>query len=163
LPAVPPVRPEVLVREVSVPAHVRANEPISVNAVIQASVETTAQVDLFLNGVRIATRSAALRQGENKIQFQDRAGEGKLLYYEVGIRPGTDTVSENNQAGAAAVSAGISQVLLVSDNPQAGRFLAWSLKQEGIPLSTRPAAGMPSTMSDLQNYDALIIDNVAAS
>src|SRR5690606_29975009 len=82
---------------------------------------------------------------------------------EVGIRPGTDTVSENNQAGAAAVSAGISQVLLVSDNPQAGRFLAWSLKQEGIPLSTRPAAGMPSTMSDLQNYDALIIDNVAAS
>jgi len=163
VPVAPPDRPEVLVREVAAPASVRANEPLQVTATVQTNRPGPADIDLFRNGVRIATRKVDLKNGPNDVRFEDRAGNEKLLHYEVGVRSKQDTISENNQMGAAVVSEGAARVLLVTDRPESARYLEWALRQEGIELSVRPGQGMPTQMSDIQNYDTIIIDNVPAS
>ncbi|MBN8709286.1 MAG: hypothetical protein BGO12_18895 [Verrucomicrobia bacterium 61-8] len=163
VPVAPPDRPEVLVREVAAPASVRANEPLQITATVQTNRPGPADIDLFRNGVRIATRKVELKNGPNDVRFEDRAGNEKLLHYEVGVRSAQDTIAENNQMGAAVVSEGAARVLLVTDRPESARYLEWALRQEGIELSVRPGQGMPTQMSDIQNYDTIIIDNVPAS
>ena len=163
VPVAPPDRPEVLVREVTAPAVVRVDEPLSVEAVIQSTRAGPAEVDLFRNGVRVATRRMERTVGANHVRFEQRAGRDKLLHYEVGVRAAEDTLSENNQAGTAVISEGASRVLLLTDRPDSARYLEWALRQEGIGLSVRPGEGCPTEMSDLQNFDAVIFDNLAAS
>ncbi|HRJ72912.1 MAG TPA: VWA domain-containing protein [Terrimicrobiaceae bacterium] len=97
------------------------------------------------------------------MRFEDRADNEKLLHYEVGVRAAEDTLSENNQTGAAVVSEGASRVLLLTDRPESARYLEWALRQEGVELSVRPAEGAPAQMSDIQNFDAIILDNIPAS
>ena len=163
VPVAPPDRPEVLVREVRVPTTVRTQEPLQIEATIQSTRTGPAEVYLFRNGVRIASRHIERVVGKNDIQFEDRASNEKLLHYEVGVRAAEDTISENNQTGAATISQGASRVLLLTDRPESARYLEWALRQEGIELSVRPGEGTPTQMSDLQNFDAVIIDNIPAS
>lgn len=163
VPVSPPDNPEVLVREVRAPALVRTGEPVEVVATIQSTREGPAEVGLFRNGVRIATQTASLQIGANEITFEDRADEDRLIYYEVAVRAEQDTLAENNRAGAAVLSEGASKVLLLTDRPESARYLEWALRQEGIDLGVRPAEGVPTDMSDLQNFDAVIIDNIPAS
>lgn len=163
VPVEPPDRPEVLVRSVTAPPVVRADEPLSIDAVIQSTRPGPVDVDLFRNGVRIATRKIEAKAGANPVRFEDRAGNEKLLHYEVGVRAKEDTLSENNQTGTAVLSEGPSRVLLLTDRPESARYLEWALRQEGIELGVRPAQGTPTQMSDLQNFDTVILDNIPAS
>ncbi len=163
VPVNSPDVPEVLVREVRVPQRVRAGDPVRVETTIQSTREMSVEVDLFRNGVRVANRPVSVKPGATDFVFDDRAGDDKLLHYEVGVRSRSDTLAENNRSGAATLSEGPSRVLLLSDRVESGRYLAWALKQEGIELATRPAEGVPTQLSDLQNFDAVIIDNIPAS
>jgi len=163
VPVTLPDRPEVLVHDVRAPASVRRDEPLRIEATIQSTRDTPARASLFRNGVRISSRETTLRPGGNKIAFEDRAGEEKLLHYEVAVEAKEDTISENNQSGAAVLCEGPSKVLLVTDKTESARYLEWALRQEGIALGVRPQEGMPSQMSDLQNHDAVIMDNIPAS
>ncbi len=163
VPIAPADRPEVLVREVRVPSSVRSREPVAIEAIIQSTRSGPADVDLFRNGVRIATRRIERKPGKNSVRFEDRSDNEKLLHYEAGVRAAEDTLSENNQTGAAVVSEGASRVLLLTDRPESARYLEWALRQEGVELSVRPAEGAPAQMSDIQNFDAVILDNIPAS
>lgn len=163
VPVSPPDHPEVLVREVRAPPSVRAKEPLQIEATLQSTRAGPAEVDLFRNGVRVATKRIERAVGKNEVRFEDRAENEKLLHYEIGVRANEDTISENNQTGAAVISEGASRVLLLTDRPESARYLEWALRQEGIELSVRPAEGTPTQMSDLQNFDAVVIDNVPAS
>lgn len=163
VPVAPPDQPEVLVREVRAPSSVREGEPVGVDAVIQSSRDGTADVDFFRNGIRLATRNITLQRGANPVRFDDRAGTEKLLHYEIAVRAEEDTLAENNQSGAAVLAEGASRVLLLTDRPESARHLEWALRQEGIDLATRPSEGTPTQMSDLQNFDTVILDNVPAA
>jgi len=163
VPITPPDLPEVLVRHVNAPSSVRKDEPLSIEASLRSTRLTAAKVSLFRNGIRIAFRAINLAVGDNDVAFEDRAGEEKLLHYEVLVESEQDTIAENNQAGTAVLSQGPSRVLLLTDKPESARYLEWALRQEGLELSVRPAQGAPTRMDDLQNFDALILDNVPAS
>ncbi len=164
VPVAPPERPEVLVREVRAPTHVRTGEPVAIEATIAATRPGPVTVHLFRNGVRIASRKVEIEAaGSQKVRFDDRASDEKLLHYEVGIQAEADTLAENNQAGTVVIAQGDSRVLLLSDRPAAARYLEWALRQEGVKLDVRPAQGVPTEMSDLQKYDTLLVDNLPAS
>ncbi len=163
VPVIPPEVPEVLVRHVSAPVSVRKDEPLGIAASLRSTLATDAKVSLFRNGIRISSRNIKLKVGDNDLAFEDRAGNEKLLHYEVLVESEQDTIAENNQAGTAVLSQGPSRVLLITDKPESARYLEWALRQEGLELSVRPAHGAPTRMDDLQNFDALILDNVPAS
>lgn len=163
VPVALPDQPEVLVHDVRAPVSVRKDEPLRIETTLRSTRATQAKVSLFRNGIRIASRQMEIKPGGNEISFEDRAGDEKLLHYEVAVEAGEDTISENNQSGVAVLCEGPSKVLLVTDKVESARYLEWALRQEGIELSVRPQEGMPVQMSDLQNHDAVIMDNIPAS
>ncbi|MEX1118098.1 MAG: VWA domain-containing protein [Terrimicrobiaceae bacterium] len=163
VPVIPPDLPEVLVRHVNAPGSVRKNEPLSLKASLRSTRVTGAKVGLFRNGIRVSSRHVNLAVGDNDITFEDRAGDEKLLHYEVLVESDQDTIAENNLAGTAVLSEGPSRILLLTDRPESARYLEWALRQEGLELSVRPAQGAPTRMDDLQNFDGLIMDNIPAS
>ncbi|MFV0338340.1 MAG: VWA domain-containing protein [Chthoniobacterales bacterium] len=163
IPTSPPEDDEVLVRSVRAPASARKNEPVRISGEIRSNVTGPTEVNLFRNGVRVATRKIELKKGMNSVEFDDRAGEEKLLFYELGIRSEKDTIAENNLTGTVVLSSGSSRALFLTDQPESARYLQWALEQEDIILDVRPGVGAPITMEDLQNYEVVFMDNVPAS
>lgn len=163
-PAAPPEKPEVLLRGVNAPRQVREEEPFRVEVEISSNEETEAEVDVFRNGVRVATRVEKLKPGTTRLEFtQTLRGDERVSEFSAEVRSKVDTVADNNRASTLVRSDGLSKVLLLSDKPAQARYLATALKQEGILLDARPEAGAPTRMADLQNYDLVIVDNVPAT
>lgn len=162
--AAPPDNPEVLVRAVNAPRQVRAEEPFRVDVEVSSNRETTADVAVFRNGVKVAARSERLQQGTSRFEFtQVLRGDERMAEISAEVKGGTDTIADNNRSSAIVQTEGLSKVLVLADKPDQVRFLAWALKQEGILLDARPAAGAPLALADLQNYDLVILDNVPAT
>lgn len=162
--AAPPDKPEALIQSVIAPRQVRMGEPFDVEVEAVTNREVEGEINVFRNGVRIATRKERLHVGTNKFVFtQSLRDEERLAEFSAEIRAPEDTNADNNKASAIVQKEGISKVLLIADKPEQARFLAWALKQEGITLDARPAAAAPNTLADLQNYDLLMVDNVPAT
>ncbi|PTY03359.1 chloride channel protein [Verrucomicrobia bacterium LW23] len=163
VPVQAPPRPEVLVRSVSVPRQIREEQPFQVGVEIVSNVETDAEVDIFRNGARIATTSIKLKPGTNRLENTQAVKGDKVFEYSAAVRAKSDTIVDNNQAGAVVQAQGKSKVLLIADKPDQARYLAVALRQEGIILDVRPATGAPVDLADLQNYDLVLLDNVPAT
>ena len=162
--AAPPDKPEVLVRSVDAPRQVRAEEPFRVEVEISSNRETEAEVDVFRNGVRVASRKEHLKPGATRLEFtQTLHGDERMTELSAEVRTPTDTVADNNRASAIVQTEGLSKVLLLADKPDQARYLSWALKQEGILLDVRPESGAPTALADLQNYDLVILDNIPAT
>ncbi len=163
VPLSPPEKPEVLVRRVSAPREVNAEEPFKVVAEVYSNRETPAKLSLFRNGARVAEREVALRVGNNRFETTQSAGEEALSEFSASIRAAEDTLADNNHAATFVHSQGRSKALLLTDKPEAARHLARALRQEGVLLDIRPALGAPGDLADLQNYDLLLFDNLPAT
>lgn len=164
VPVQPPDRPEVLVQSVEAPHQVNDDEPFKVTAQVVSNRDTDATVDVFRNGPRVSSKPVRLKKGVNHFEFTQTIGAGdKACEFTVAVQAKEDTLADNNQASAFVLSTGKSKALLIADKPDQARYLARALKQEGVLLDVRPATGAPADMSDLQNYDLLILDNVPAT
>ena len=155
-----------LVSEVNAPREVKDDEPFKVSAQIVSDRTAPAEINLYRNGVRVATQSAILHPGTNRFESTQSVSGERVFEFAVEIRaknPADDTLADNNVASAYVQAAGKSKVLLLADKPEGARYLALALRQEGILLDVRPAAGAPGDLGDLQNYDLLVIDNVPAT
>jgi len=162
--AAPPDKPEVLVRAVNAPRQARAEEPFRVEVEISSNRETDAEVDVFRNGVRMATRKEHFKPGATRLEFtQTLHGDERMTELSAEVRTAADTLADNNRASAIVQTEGLSKVLLLADKPDQARYLSWALKQEGILLDVRPETGAPTALADLQNYDLVILDNIPAT
>ena len=162
--AAPPDKPEVLVRAVNAPRQVRGEEPFRVEVEVSSNRETDAEIAVFRNGVKVASRQEHLKPGVSRLEFtQSLRGDERLVELSAEVKSSQDTIADNNRSAAIVQTEGLSKVLLIADKPEQSRYLAWALKQEGIVLDARPATGAPTTLADLLNYDLVILDNVPAT
>ncbi len=74
---------------------------------------------------------------------------------------GSDTMPVNNQAEAFTLVSGKGRVLFVDNiGGDSGNILPRALASRGIELDVVPPRGMPVSLSRLQRYDAIILQNV---
>ncbi len=166
VPVAPPDKPEMLVSDVNAPREAKDDEPFKVSAQIVSNRDAPAEINLYRNGVRVATQATTLHPGTNRFESTQSVSGERVFEFAVEVRatnPADDTLADNNLASAYVQAAGKSKVLLLADKPEQARYLALALRQEGILLDIRPAAGAPTDLGDLQNYDLLAIDNVPAT
>lgn len=163
VPVEPPDDPEVLVQSLSAPAEVNEGEPFVLRANIVSNRATTAEVDVFQNGIRVASQPVELREGSNPLDLTQTVPADSISEFTVTVRAAEDTLADNNTASTQVRSRGEARVLMVSDNPAQARPLQRALQAEGIRLEVRPEAGLPGDLGELQGYDALLIDNVPAT
>ncbi len=159
----PPKNPEVLIRNLKAPRQARAEEPFDLGIEIESNEAMNAELSIFQNGVRTATRSLELDPGLNRITAPQIVQGQAMTEFSALIQPEKDTFADNNEAFVYVQADGKPSILLISDQPERARYLSLALRQEGIELQARPGAGAPTGLGELQNFDLVILDNIPAS
>ena len=156
--------PEVQVSAVNLPAQVRQGEPFYVEVVIDANHDDEGQVTVYRGPHQVVSERRAIKKGENRFRFQQTVTSERLAHYSARVQGLTsDTLLDNNADSGLVFTSGKPRVLIVESDPKLLRELTFALEQEDIQVDLRPPTGMPETLADLQNYELLILSNVAAT
>ncbi|MDF1838051.1 MAG: VWA domain-containing protein [Planctomycetota bacterium] len=151
---------EVLAQAIEMPAEVHVKQPFNLTVHIVANQPTSANVTLFRNGFRIANREMELKKGTNQLRMERLTLDEGYYSYEALVEAKGDTRLENNAVRGAVKVAGKPKVLLVERQPGASRYLIEALESQGLSVEERPAAGAPTDLRDLLNYDALVLSDL---
>ncbi len=157
-----PERPEVMVERVEVPARLKEGEAFDLTANIRSNIATTAKVRVYQSQFLLAEHEVVLKPGDNAFREAGLHPEGNFIHYDVEIVPSADTSLENNRASAVAAMRGQPRVLLVDSDEQKARPLANALRNARIAVELRGAAGLPSTLEDLQQFDLFMLSDIGA-
>ncbi len=173
--------PELQVSAVNVPAQVAEGEPFRIEVVIDSNHDDQVVVEVFSGDYRIASELQQIKEGENRFYFTQQVKQPTEFAARIKQPAGTassaldsaagtavsehfhDTLLDNNMASGMVFTAGRPRVLLIESVPEQARNLEWAMNEEGIVVDTRPAQGMPESLTDLRNYEVLILSNVPAT
>jgi Mg-chelatase subunit ChlD len=156
--------PEVQVSTVQVPAQVREGEPFYVEVVIDSNHDDEGLIQVYRGAHQVVSERRPIKKGENRFRFQQSITQERLASYSARIQNlRSDTLLDNNAESGLVFTAGKPRVLIVESDPKLIRQLVFALEQEEIQVDVRPPTGMPDNLSDLQNYELLILSNVPAT
>jgi len=162
-PLHPSDEPEVLVERIDSPTQVKQGEPFNLEVVIHSNHDDVAEVRLFRNKFEIAKQQVSVKTGTSRINFTQTCSESGMFTYDAVCRTTQDTLYDNNHALGLIVVSGKPKVLLIEENEQQARYLARALEEEDIIVDVRNGLGVPNQLSDLQNYEHLILSDVPAT
>lgn len=158
--------PEVQVSAVNVPAQVREGEPFYVEVVIDSNHDDTGVIEVFRGAHKVKLEKdgvVTVKPGENRFRFRQQISGERMAEFTARIKGFNDKLLDNNSARGLVYTNGKPRVLVVDTDPKQARQFASALEQEGIKVDVRPAQGIPDSLSDLQNYELLVISNVPAT
>ena len=104
-----------------------------VTVTVHATVPGDATIVLSANGKNSATRSVALRSGENTFVFRNIAKQPGVVTYEAQVIMSGDGVSQNDRAAAYITVSGAPSVLIVEGQNGTGGELGKMLHEAREP------------------------------
>lgn len=181
---------EVMVEALYAPTEAREGQTIPLRVVLRATAPSAGAVQLLhdgepvdLNG-RAEGVGAPVRREDWSVEAEASRGEetgGRYVAVKQVDLPlrytgasrfvaiyepanaQSDAMSVNNQAEAFTLVQGKGRLLFVNGvEGESGAILPSALASRGIELDVVDQAGVPSTISALQRYDAVVLQNVAA-
>ena len=155
--------PEVQLSAVKVPAQVQQGEPFNVEVVIDANHEDEVDVEVYKGAIKVVSERKKLAKGENRFGFRQTVENDRLATYTARVRGGKDTLLDNNSDFGLVFTSGKPRVLIIESAPKDVGDLVAALEEHEIQVDVRPPQGMPDSLSDLQNYELLILSNVPAT
>jgi uncharacterized membrane protein len=155
--------PEVQVSNVEVPAQVRQGEPFYLEVTINSNVESEGTVEIYRGPHLLDSSRQKIKAGKNEFRFRQTIDDERLAEYSVRISGCEDSLLDNNVASGLVFTSGQPRVLLIDSNPRSVRELKWGLAEQDIVCDERPPEGIPTSLSDIQNYEAVILSNVPAT
>lgn len=164
LPA--PDEPEVQLAAVQAPASVREGEPFSLEVAVNTNQNESADIEIFRDGVRLDTGPSAqvtLQPGENRFRFSQQLLDQRRATFQVRVSARRDTRADNNTASTLVATSGLPQLLLIDSDLQQTDSLRFALEEQSIRVTVRPADGLPDSLAQLQNFDAVMLSNVPAT
>ncbi len=147
---------------VSAPASVRTGEPFVVVADVDAAPRTRVQVWLQRDlDPAIVQEATVSESGRAAVAFHDQHRSTGLRVYRASVRAADDGEAPEDPAAGAVVSvAGAAHVLYVSTS--AG-VLSATLAANDFRVTHRSPSSVPRAAHALSGYDAIVLDEVAAS
>jgi len=117
---------------------------------------------LYRNGGLVEQRAVTLAPGQSRYDFAVRAEESGLISYRVEFKPANPAMDIYQEDDSLQGWVGIGaqrRILLLSDSPRDGNYLASVVRRMGfqpsvVSVNGREYAGSP------QGYDAVILNNV---
>lgn len=153
---------EVLVDAVDAPSGARVGETVDLVVRIRSTISSQATLRLLADGGTVATRELELEPGTTTIPFRITAETAGFHVFRAVIEPEEDHFAENNAADAYVLVSGPPQILVATDDPgRAADFVA-SLSDGSQQVTLVGSGGVPSSLTSLAAYDAVVLDNVSA-
>jgi uncharacterized membrane protein/uncharacterized protein YegL len=164
-------RPEIALSRLMLPESMRLGEPFSpvLTAYSSNPGVTAVSLRLFRDGDLIwEAANLDLHAGKNLLKVPGRSQLEKPGYhlYEAEIQPlhnEADHFAQNNKAGAVIKLEDIPNLYIVESEPGASRALVEGAWKERLSRMNRQiGTELPSSVSDLMNYDGIVLYDVPA-
>jgi uncharacterized membrane protein len=155
--------PEAQVSAVEVPAQVRQGEPFRVEVVVDSNHDDEGEIEVYRGPIKVVSERKKIKKGENRFRFDQRVDDERLATYTARIKGFKDTLLDNNSDSGLVFTDGKPRVLVIESDPKSAERLAWALEEQDVKVDVRPPQGAPDDLSDLQNYELLVLSNVPAT
>ena len=157
-------RGEALLRHMTAPREVKEGAPFPVTVVAEALHETDGTVTLYRDDAPVETRPVHLKPGATLITFEQTTTKGGLYQYRaaLNVKPGADTIADNNTATAFTRVAGKPKVLVVENVPGDGAHVAAALRAHRVQVVTGGPDAIPASLAECAQYDSVLFANVPA-
>jgi Mg-chelatase subunit ChlD len=155
--------PEVLVRQLDAPSQLREGERFSVTAQLDSTVPTSATIHLLMDGSLVTSQQVDLDEGTNRfvLPLEPIAPGHHLLRLQ--IEADSDSLPQNNSAGALIIVTGPPSVLIVEGSSGEGQYLADALRASGLKVDVGSPLSAPLDLTTLRNYASVVVVDVAAN
>jgi len=152
---------EALLQDLIVPQRVKKGEEFKIRVIAQSLQNSFATLKLYCNDELLGKEEVELREGQNVFIFPQILNEGGFYTYKGVLEPYTDTVAANNEVSGYTVVEGRPKLLLLTEKKEAISHFINLLRKEGFQWEIRSVFNAPSSLDELQDYDALILDNIS--
>ncbi|HBT75745.1 MAG TPA: chloride channel protein [Planctomycetaceae bacterium] len=156
-------KPEVQLAELKAPSQVREGEPFLLEAVVRSNRETEGKITLFRGPYKVAEERHPLKIGENVIPFKQSLENRRQQEYSVTVESKDDSILDNNHASALVYAGGKPRLLLIESDTKTARDLAAALREQDIETEIRPPEGIPRSLDELEEFEAVVLSNVPAT
>jgi len=153
---------DVSVRKLTIPSKVKKGQPFEVKIFAQSDRAQGATIRMFQNDQLMGETKVELTAGKNLFSFPQTLNEPGFYSYNVQLEAEGDTVPQNNRATAFTSVRGNPRVLILSSNPGQDVSLANTLRGGEFDVKLSGLDRLPSTLAEMQSYDAIFISNIAA-
>ncbi|MDD4494121.1 MAG: VWA domain-containing protein, partial [Eubacteriales bacterium] len=153
--------PDALIRSLDIPSALHINESFEVVVEIYSNVETDATLRFYEGRNLDSTRAVTLKRGINRFAYSEKAEEGGFVTYRAEVWFEGDGVSENNYLSAYSYVSDIPKVLLVSEKELEDNEL-WKILNDDLNIELSKPEAVPVQLTELQKYDAFILNDVYA-
>jgi Mg-chelatase subunit ChlD len=152
-----------VVTSVAAPSGARIDEPFPLSVDVHGDPGAKARLGIYRDGALLATRDLRMSPaGEAVATFEDRQTEAGVHAYRAAIEDSGDDFDEERAAGSGALVAvsGVPTVLYVTTSVGA---LPPVLQSGGFRVTRVVPGSVPAALSALTAYDAVVLDDVAAT
>jgi uncharacterized membrane protein len=152
----------VVLQKVVVPNKLKKGQTFDVKIFVQSDRATRANLSLYRDDVLLGTQPVELQSGKNLFTFPQTLADAGFHTYDVSIDAPGDTVPQNNRSTSYTTLRGEPRVLIISSDPAADRPLAEALTASRLEVKVGELGAFPSSLAEMQSYDAIFLSNVAA-
>lgn len=163
-----PQREESFIAAVDFPDAMDVSEPFHIEIDVFASSAVTGRLSVVQNEIREPTHELSLEPGVNHISVATEVPlPGIRRYSFTLVTDGPDHFSENNVWNEEIRVEGRPHVLYIEGQSRARHYLQRAVDRDrndlaNFDLEVRGAWSVPETLEEMENYDAIILSDVAA-
>ncbi len=153
---------DVSIQKVNLPNNLKKGQTFDVKIFAQADRAQSATVRLYRNNQYLDSAKVDLTAGKNLFSFSQTLDQPGFYSYDVQVEAEHDLLPQNNRAVNFTYVRGDPTILIVSSDPQSDQQLAQALRQSKLEVKLTDTSGFPSTLAEMQTYDAIFLSNIAA-
>ena len=153
---------EAFIKALETPSHVSLDTPFELRLVVISSAENHGELVLTRNEKLLAHQPIDLYTGINVLTFADILTEPGLYLYKAIINFSNDTFFQNNEGLSFTRGTKKSRILYLTDESGSSKYLAESLKVQGLELDLKHIRDIPGSVHGFLDYNAIILDNISA-
>lgn len=153
---------EVSLERLDAPNQSRIGEPFQVKVSVDSDIATEGKLALDRDGVQVKRLAVALSPGKNVFAIDQTLLDPGFHRFRATIDARGDTDPRNNLGMSFVAIKPKPRVLILQSHPISGD-LAAALKQQSVDCDVRNPSGIPSRVEEIQNYDAVILNDLNAA
>ncbi len=155
--------PEALVQGLDAPSQLRQGDSFNVTARVQSTVSQGATLHLLVDDRLVSSQQVQLDQGTSRFVLpMDPLPPGHHVL-RLQLEASSDTLPQNNNAGAYVVVNGAPKILVVEGTQGDGQYLADALRSSGLDVDVAESKTAPFAPDQLRSYASVVLANVPAS
>ena len=150
------------IQKLAMPSALKKGQTFDVKILAQSDRNREATLRLFRNDQFLGEQQMELTPGKNLYTFPQTLDEAGFYSFDVQLDAPGDALPQNNRASSFTSVRGDPRILVVSTDPGADEPLAAALRDSRLEVKLTDLASFPSTLAEMQSWDAIVLSNVAA-